>query len=503
MVESTVTAPTISEFVRTRVASDLDHVALVVDGVAQLTLGEWIRRSSMVAQQLIARGTRRGDRIAVAFDEGDWIEYAVAHLGVHLAGGTAVTMSPSIVASEARQRLEYCDVSGVLHSPDHRPPRPGGWWTATVHDLESGPSDLPDPGTLHTDVADILYTSGTTGAAKPVAVTHENLTFATFRWGHLFADVGSICCAVPLGTNAGHNAIMLALTTGSTIHVLSSLDPATVARTIAMAKLELAVLTPAVAARLVASGQLDEHDLTCLTIVMFGSAAVPPAMVEALALALPTTKMLIGYGSTESAPALTSLMIESVSEHHDPGYYRGPAAASLGEPRRESRVKIVGGDGPVATGVTGEICLWSPAPARAYFRDPVATARVFRDGWTAMGDLGHLDADGVLHFFDRAGDAIARDGVLLSSLRVENVLYWHPQVVDAAVFGVPDPARGQLLVAAVELISPVPVDELLAFLAERLDADQLPDRVVVVDTFPRGPIGKILKRELRQLFTAG
>lgn len=502
MTDIALGPPTIAQLFRERAAEKPDHVALVVDGVDSLTYGEWIRAAGALARRLEMLGTNPGDRVGLLYEESDWIEYVIGHVAVYLAGGTAVPMSRRLTDDEIRRRLEYCEAAGVLLGAGVEPPA-GAWWTAAGAERPDTGPELPEPAVDIDDLADILYTSGTTGAAKPVAVSHAGLTFPTFAWGHLFQDVGSIVCAVPLGTNAGHNALTLALTTDSAIHVLSGSEPWQAAAAIAELRLELAVLPPAVAIQLLADGALDTYDLTCLKMLMFGSATVPLGMVNALSKALPDTQMIIGYGSTESAPALTSLITAPWNEHNDPEYYRRPEAATVGEPRRETEVKIIDADGHILpAGRLGEICLYSPAPPRSYYRDPEATARVFRDGWTHMGDIGSLDADGILTFHDRAADIVTRNGGSVSSLRAERELYWHPDVVEAAVFAAPGPDDGpMLLVAAVKLLSTssASADSLRGFLAERLTADELPDRVVTVDgELPRGPIGKVLKRELRR-----
>ncbi|MCX4530617.1 acyl--CoA ligase [Streptomyces sp. NBC_00841] len=526
MTDIAAVPPTVPQLILERAKEKPDHIALVVDGTDSLAYGEWIRASGALAHRLKTVGVRPGDRIGLYYAESDWIGYAVGHVAVYLAGGTAIALTERLGAAEIRRRLTYCGASGVLHGAGSEPPD-GTWWAEPGYERGapaaaelsepperstssqfsdraefSGLAEIQPPAVTSDELSDILYTSGTTGDAKPVAVSHANLTYPTFAWGHLFQDVGSILCAVPLGTNAGHNALILALTTDSTIHVLGRSDPESIAAAIAGPRLELAVLPPSVAIQLLADGVLDTHDLTCLTMLMFGSASVPLGMVNKLSQALPDTRMIIGYGSTEVSPALTSLITDPWNEHKDPEYFRRPELATVGEPRRETGVKIVDAEGsPLPPGQVGEICLSSPAPPRSYYRDPEASARVFRDGWAHMGDVGSLDADGILTLHDRAADVVTREGRAFASLRAENELYWHPDVVEAAVFGAPGPDGRTLLVAAVRLRSGDPdgsADGLRDFLAQRLPAGELPDRIVAVDELPHGPIGKVLKRELRR-----
>jgi acyl-coenzyme A synthetase/AMP-(fatty) acid ligase len=304
------------------------------------------------------------------------------------------------------------------------------------------------------------------------------------------------------------------MTAGSPVHVLSDLGAENIAAMIEKIGVEMAIIPPSTAGRLVTTGLHERYDLSGLTALMLGSAPVPPATVFKVSRALPGMRMMIGYGSTESAPAFVHTVVgESWT-------------GSVGTPGRGTELKVVDAtraadtadtagavdaeEEPLPPGRVGEICLRSPAPQRFYYRDPEATTRVFRNGWTRMGDLGHVDEDGFLHFFDRARDVIVRDGVRISSLRVEGALLWHPEVVEAAAFGVPDPVTGQSVAAAVVLRSPAGTDtadaasvegslasDLDALLSERLEAHELPDRIDVVGSLPRGDLGKPLKRELR------
>jgi acyl-CoA synthetase (AMP-forming)/AMP-acid ligase II len=218
---------------------------------------------------------------------------------------------------------------------------------------------------------------------------------------------------------------------------------------------------------------------------------------------LPAAGILIGYGSTEAAPAFCYLPLDPSAGRPDPRFHDRHRAAPLGLPGGDGEVKIAGPDGdPVPPGEVGEICLRGPAPQRRYHRDDAANARVFRAGWTHMGDLGRLDADGRLHFFDRATDVITTGGRRLSSLHVAGALMWHPEVVDAAAVALPHPELGEVVGAAVQLRSPVTDDRLRAFLADRLEPHEVPTHLRRFDGLPRGLTGKHGKARLRAGFAA-
>jgi long-chain acyl-CoA synthetase len=492
---------TVPALVRERASRQASRTVLAVDDGSTLTLGEWLRRSERVAAALRHRGVGIGDRVVLVVGEGAWIEYAVANLAVYLAGATAVGLTGRLGEQVVAERIAECEARAVVCTRDADTTASGvpAW---TVRELERAPStaDLdPDP-VPPSAIAEIVYTSGTTGPAKRVAVTHANLTFGRDSRGELFGGIESILCAVPPGTNAGHSALMVALTTGSRAHVLGQTGADAMARAIEREAVEHAILPPAAAAELVASGAHVRYDLSSLRALMFGSSAVPDRVVSALSEAVPAAQIMIGYGSTESAPAFTRKVAPAWQEHKDPLRYRGVGLASLGSPGGGTEVAIVDPDGRrLPPGEVGEICLRGEAPRRYYLDDSPRTAGVFgADGWVRMGDLGTIAPDQSLLFVDRAADSIVTAGHRISSAVVENALLWHPSVRGAAVFAVPDERAGQVAIAAVEADPGIAPEDLTAFLAGELDLADRPAAVRIVPGLPRGVTGKILKAQLRE-----
>lgn len=497
-------ALTLPELVLSRAEADADRVALCMDGAEEITFGAWLDRSRAVARALGALGVRAGDRVGLLFPENGWIDYAVAALGVHLSGGVVLGLSPRLAPGEIRGRLRHCGATGVLCGERIAEPGFDGWagsagWVRRSRDLAAygagaaGRSAI-DPKTWRAqtgpdDLAEIIYTSGTTGRAKPVAVTHANLTHGQDRTGGLLRPAGPGALApVPLGTNAGHSAIMVALTGRSTVHVLSDPKPRAVAEALEGLRPALAILPAPLSGRLAGRRLLEGRDLAGLRSVMLGSAPVFGAVADYLRRLLPGAALSVGYGSTEAAPA---------SLHH-PIPAHGPLGApgTLGRPGPGVAAQIRGEDGePLPPGQVGEIWLKSAAAPRGYYAIP--DGGTFRDGWTRMGDLGVADRDGTLTFFGRAADAVSVAGEPVCAFRIEDALRWHPQVADVAVVQAPD---GRL-VAAVELTGPDAPADLRPFLAERLAQHEVPDLILPVGSLPRGGLGKVLKRRLRESFT--
>jgi acyl-CoA synthetase (AMP-forming)/AMP-acid ligase II len=505
MTEPITPPTTVAALVRERVSRQAARVVLAVDDGSTLTLGEWVHRSERVAMNLRRRGVRTGDRVALVVGDADWIEYAVANLAVYLAGATAIGLTDRLGEQVLAERIAECKARAVIRTQDASPPASTAS-TWPLGDLEhTPPPDLTSGALPSLDpvppsaIAEIVYTSGTTGPAKRVAVTHANLTFGRDSRGELFGGIESILCAVPPGTNAGHSALMVALTTGSCAHVLGQISADAIAGAIEREAIEHAILPPGAAADLVASGAHRRYDLSSLRALMFGSSAVPDRVVSALSEAVPAAQIMIGYGSTESAPAFARKMAPAWRDHGDPLRYRRVSLASLGSPGGGTDVAVIDPAGrPRLAGEIGEICLRSEAPRRYYLDDNPQTAGVFgADGWVRMGDLGMIAPDGSLLFVDRVADSIVTAGHRISSAKVENALLWHPAVRAAAVFAVPGPA-GPVAVAAVEASPGTEAADLTAFLAEELDPTERPALIRIVTKLPRGVTGKILKAQLRE-----
>jgi len=511
MTDAVVSPKSVATLVRERVSQQPDRSVLAVDDGSALALGEWVRRAEHVGAVLRLRGVETGDRVALVVDDGGWVEYAVANLAVYLAGATGVGLNDRLGGEVIKARVAECEARAVIHSRDAAVPAAAvpNW---SVGDLEAS-TEVPSPEAARealthaadvpaSAIAEIVYTSGTTGPAKRVAVSHANLTFGRDSRGELFGGIESILCAVPPGTNAGHSALIVALTTGSRAHVLRRIDAASIAGAIEREGIQHAILPPGSAAELVATGAHRRYNLSSLRALMFGSSAVPDRVVSALSEAVPAAQIMIGYGSTESAPAFARKSAPAWSEHQDPLRYRPIKLASLGTAGGGTEVAIVDPHGRrLPPGEVGEICLRCEAPPRYYLDKDPRVAGVFSDdGWVRMGDLGMIAADESLLFVDRVADSVVSAGHRISSAMVENALLWHPSVRAAAVFAVADERAGQRAIAAVEAAPDTSTADLISFLEGELDPADRPATILVVPELPRGVTGKVLKVQLRETY---
>ena len=492
---------TVSDLLRVRATATPARTAIAVDGTHELTFAEWLARSDSVARTLVDCGIRPGDRVGLRFGGADWIAYAVAWMAVLKAGGAAVHLSDRMTAAQLTYRSDRAEAVAMIDPTGLRPTDRGTCRSVPADRLHTEVGVPPGVPVGPDDVSDIAFTSGTTSGPRAIAVPHGNLTYGRGQAPdiRLFPTESLFLSAWATGTNASQATLLGALTAGPAVLALSHLDPEHVAGTLARHGVGAVNLPPALAARMARAEVGRRHDLSGVRAVNTGSAPIPPVVRARTAALFPAATVNIMYSSAEASPAYTAVALPPWSEHRDARTYdRQPYAGSVGRPGPGTDLRIAGADGTSQPpGTTGEIMLRSPAPPRRYDRDPDATGGAFADGWVRTGDLGHVDEHGHLHLFDRIGDLVVRHGRRISTQAVEAALHHHPGVVEAAVYGCPDPLAGERLTAAVVVEPGVDVDEVRALLAGRLDERDRPEVIRVVTALPRNLMDKVVKRELR------
>ncbi|MEU9356922.1 class I adenylate-forming enzyme family protein [Streptomyces sp. NPDC048301] len=477
-----------------RAAAEPERTAMVC-GPRTLTFGAWHARAEALAAGLRSRGLAPGARVVLRYGGGDWTEYAVAYCGVLRAGCVAVPLSDRQAPAVAAHVLADSGASAVLHGPGGGMPEgvlPEGLWEATAEETEAGsaphpgPGPEPDPAAL----AQILYTSGTTGTPKGVTATHANLVHGCtlderrrpLRHSRHFLH------AFPVGTNAGQTMLVNALDSAATAVVAPQFTPGRFARLIEEHAVGSVFLVPAMAIELLGSDAARRRSTDSVRLVGSTAAALPQPVALGLTRAFPGAQVVNYYTSTEAAPAQITLLF-------DPDRPDSP-----GRPASVSELRITTPEGtPLPPGEPGEVWLRTPAAPRTYLGDPEGGAGVFQGRWVRMGDLGRLDEEGYLHLLDRERDVVKSGAYKVSTLQVENALHAHPAVADAAAFGVPHPVLGSVVAAVVVPRGELTVPALRTFLLDRLASHELPARLLFRPTLPRNEGGKILKRELRLL----
>ncbi|MFD3805495.1 AMP-binding protein [Streptomyces sp. NPDC058619] len=486
-------ATTVPELLDARATEHPDHVALQVVGGGELTYRRWREEALRAAVGLAAAGVEPRDRVVLRFSNARWERYAVGFLAVQYAGGVPVPVREDLSETDAAALAVLAEAGTILRDGE-LPTVPG----LTDLRLDALLAAHPEPpaGPPHrvgpADPAQVIGTSGTTGAPKGVLAAHGTLTagLAARPRRRAYAHSRHALHAFPIGTNAGQVMLLGALTAAPTTLSLPRFDADAFGSAVEKFGIGTAFLVPSMAIELVNAGTAERYDLSSLRLVNSSAAALPVPVAAALAAALPGATLVNTYTSAEASPAQISTVVDT----------RRPG--SLGRPADPRDVRILDADGlPLPAGQVGEVWLRQPGPPRGYLGAAGQSARVFRDGWVRMGDVGRLDPDGYLYLVDRESDVIKSGALKVSTLRIEEALHEHPAVADAAALGLPHPVMGAVPVAVV-VAGPggLDLDELRLFLSARLSRPELPVRILLARDLPRNPSGKVVKHRLRPLF---
>ena len=367
---------------------------------------------------------------------------------------------------------------------------------------DTQPATRPDVAVDLDDMIMLSPTGGTTGRPKGVMNTHRSAqTFiahfmlsCAYRSGERPVNLA----AAPMTHTAGILAVPCTAR-GGTVVVLAKPDPAVLLDAIAKHRVTEFFLPPTVIYRLLDIPDLGKKaDFSSLKCLLYGAA---PMSVDKLKQALDVfgPVMMGGYGQTECPASIAFLPPD---EHFVDGRIApDERLSSVGRPSPLIRVEILGDDKEVlARGETGEICVRGDLVMKGYYKAPDKTAEAIIDGWLHTGDIGQIDAEGYLHITDRKKDMIISGGFNVYPSEVEQVIWSHPAVRDCAVIGVPDTDWGEAVKAIVELNSGqiVTADELTALCKERLGSVKTPKTIDFVTELPRSPVGKVLKKDLRE-----
>lgn len=503
--------PLVSDQIRLNAQAFPDEVAYrVVDGPG-MTHAEWDGQASRVARGLIERGIEPQERVALLFEPDDALHHLQAYMGVHKAGGACVPVNVRLSPGEIQRIFDHCEPSAVLASQgladwirDVVEQVPSIHTFATTGDgtgvdlswqefLSDNDDDVQAP-IDETDIADILYTSGTTGRPKGVVARHNRATQMDVGRPDTIAGLGWLH-ASPLFTFAGISLTTVPLRLGFTGMYMSHFDAGRWLQVVEEEPVALAFIVPAMAELIVAHEDFEKRDLSSLMMLTTGSAPISPSTLLTLQQRLPHATISNAYSMTEAGQAYTVMPKGELEKR--PG--------AVGQPVPPLEVRIVDEYGaPLPAGEIGEVVMRNPGKEREYFRDEEASARTWKDGWLYSEDLGYLDEDGFLYITGRKKDVIIRGGNNIYAVDVENALYEHPRVLQAAVVGLPHPVLGEdvgayLVPVAGEELS---LEEVQTFCEEHLADYKRPRHVRIVEELPRNAMGKVLKRQLIEEFAA-
>jgi acyl-CoA synthetase (AMP-forming)/AMP-acid ligase II len=467
------------------------------DGVAwrnvtegtEMTLGEWHRRSNRFARGLLERGVARGDRIALCIGNDEPHEWLVAYMGIHKARAVAVPLLARLAGAELARVLGHAAVCLVLGGDIPEPVRAGGLTVVSTAEPEwaeiFSADDSDPPETLGAeDVADIMYTSGTTGEPRGVVVRHGSLSTVD-RVPSAWLGAGFLTSS-PFATTSGSLIVCGPLRGGLSGWFLPRFDPDAWIDVTERDRPVAAFLVPAMVELIVGRPRFATADLSSLAVVNIGSAPIASATLRRFGARLGGAEVLCGYGMTEFGAVTATPMGD-----------RGRHLGSVGLPLPGVQVRIVGPDGgALPSNHVGQVAIRGERAPRAYLGDPDGTRRTWVDGWLLSGDLGRVDDDGHLWVVGRQKEIVIRGGHNVAPGEVEAAFFEHPAVAEAAVAGIPHAVLGEDVAAWVVLREHVETDELRSFVAERLADYKVPRNITVVDALPRNDSGKVLKTDL-------
>jgi len=511
----------------------------LVHGDERATYEGLARAALAIAEELETIGVRKGDRVAIAMR--NLPEWPAAFFGTLLVGAIATPLNawwtgPELEfgLTDSGAKAAFVDRERLERLFEHLPNCPAlervyvsreseevahpivakledvigevGAWS----NLPARP--LPAVDLAPDDDATIFYTSGTTGKPKGALGTHRNscstIMAHPFSIARAFVRRGetppqpdpaapqkSSLVSIPFFHTTGCQAVMIpAFAFGVKLVLMRKWDPESALGLIERERVTSAGGVPTVAWQLVEHPALNEYDLSSLEGISYGGAPAASELVRRIKQVFPKSAPGTGWGMTETSATFT--------HHQGEDYELRPDSCGPALPVCEMRLVAADGE-PPPPGESGELWVRGPNVVKGYWRNPEATAQTFVDGWLRTGDVARIDDEGFCTIVDRAKDMLIRGGENIYCIEVENALFEHPAIVDAAVVGIPHRTLGEEAGAVVTVKRGMHISEadLRAFVAERLAAFKVPVKIILREEFlPRNANGKIVKAELRKLF---
>ncbi|MFY9670716.1 MAG: long-chain fatty acid--CoA ligase [Trebonia sp.] len=479
-----------------------DRPALRLDSTT-FTYAQLDDLSAHAAGWLRERGLRPGDPVGIMLPNVP--HFPVFYYGVLRAGGAIVPMNPLLKAREVAHYLGDSGASLVLAWETFADEAAAGAEKAGAAAVTISAATLDDVATwtpspevaprADGDTAVILYTSGTTGTPKGAELTHANMRKNASVTATTLLDLGPddvVMGCLPLfhsfGQTCGLNA---AVVSGACLTLIPRFSPAAALQVIERDRVTVFEGVPTMYVGMLGEAASTTADTSSLRLCVSGGAALPVEVLHGFEKAFDAV-ILEGYGLSETSPVATF----NRRDRRKPG--------SIGLPIEGVQLMLVtvddsGGEIPVTeTGEIGEIAIRGHNVMKGYRNQPEATAAAMRGGWFRTGDLATVDEDGFYYIVDRKKDMVIRGGYNVYPREIEEVLYEHPAVLEAAVIGIPHPSLGEEVGAAVTLRpgAACTPQELRDYVKERVAAYKYPRHVWLTDGLPKGPTGKLLKREI-------
>jgi acyl-CoA synthetase (AMP-forming)/AMP-acid ligase II len=501
-----------------------DRDCVVFEG-KRYTFNQINERVNRLANALLNLGVKKGDRVAIL--QVNCNQYLESYYATAKLGGIFVPLNFRAKEDELSYMLSnaeavalfvgdrYLDMVNVM-----RPQLP---FVKHYISIDTKQANMlyyekllssASPDEVVTEISDdditiLMYTAGTTGRPKGVPLTHNS--FSIYVLENVDPASPEIeeknLLTVPLYHVAGCQALLAAVYGGRTLVMMRQFEVKEWMETVQQEKTSRAMLVPTMLKRVIDNPDFDKYDLSSLRVITYGAASMPFEVIKKAIEVMPDVRFINAFGQTETASTITALgpedhVISGTEAEKEKKLKR--LASSIGRPMPDVEMKIVDEEGKeLPLGEIGEIVARGPRVMSGYWKDAEKTAKAFtKDGWLRTGDTGYKDEEGYFYLAGRADDMIKRGGEFISPEEVENVLYSHPKIAEAAVIGVPDPEWGQQPKAIVvlkegETATP---EEIIEYCRQKLSSFKRPRSVIFVGELPRNPMGKVLKRVLRQQY---
>ncbi len=512
-----------TEFLTIASAICPDKYAIVFEG-SRYTFAELNERVNRLGNALMNLGVQKGDRVAmlqVNTNQCVEVYFAVAKIGA-----IYVPLNFRAKGNELTYMLNSSE-SGTIFIGDRyidlvNSIKPELETVKSFISLDSKHDGMPyyedlikeaPADDIFTDIDDddttiLMYTAGTTGFPKGVMLSHTSFSIYVLENvspADPAAEERNIL-TVPLYHVAGIQAMMAAIYGGRTLLMERQFEPVEWMGLVQTEKANRAMMVPTMLKQLMDHPEFGNYDLSSLRVITYGAAPMPLEVIKKAVELFPGVSFINAFGQTETASTITTLSPEdhNITGTEEEREKKLKRLSSIGRPMSDVEMKVIDEEGnEIPQGEVGEIVARGPRVMSGYWKDEEKTGKTIdKDGWVHTGDMGYVDEEGYFFLAGRATDMIIRAGENISPEEVEVVLLSHPKVDDGAVIGVPDDEWGEVPMAVVVVKRGVEVtpEEIMEHCRANLASFKRPRSVVFVDELPRNPMGKIIKRQLREQY---
>ncbi len=476
----------------------------------KITFSDLNTFSNRLANRLRNVGVKKGDRVVLLFQ--NCPEFCVAYFAILKIGAIAVVLDFRLSPDEMEPIFQEAEVSAMItnvrqkvfidralrtvptlqhivvagaEGEDIRD------WHSYEEIIEKESSENISIPLQEEDESLYLYTSGTTGRPKGVVLTNDHLTCfpETVHHAMLISEQDTYGLVLPISHIIGPIVLNLMVECGLSVSVIDEMKPKKILDAIQNHRITCLPGTPSIFQLILNVPHWERYDCFSLRKISMMGTVVPEQLMKEFGERYPHLQPIQGYGATETSPLLTMTHLEDAPRK----------MASVGKAAPRAELKIIDQDGKeVEVGQIGEIIARGPQVMKGYFKDPEATVKKIKGGWYHTGDIGRLDEEGYLYVIGRMDEMIISGGLNVYPSEIETVLLNHPKVQEAAVVGIPDAKRGQVIRAIIVLKhgETATYREILSFCKERLASFKMPRQLEFKDSLPKLSTGKVAKRQL-------